>query len=105
MVVMEALKYRLHRGRRTNLHFYRDSNGNEVDLLLGLGPDLYPIEIKAGMTINRDYFKGLNSFAGNFPLPHGRGLVYGGNETQQRSETSIYPANLFYNLLASLEKK
>ena len=104
MVVMEALKYRLHRGRRTNLHFYRDSNGNEVDLLLGLGPDLYPIEIKAGMTINRDYFKGLNSFAGNFPLPHGRGLVYGGNETQQRSETSIYPANLFYNLLASLEK-
>lgn len=58
MVVIEALKYRLHRGKRSNLHFYRDSNGNEVDLLLGLGPDLYPIEIKAGMTINRDYFKG-----------------------------------------------
>jgi len=105
MVVMEALKYRLHRGRRTNIHFYRDSNGNEVDLLLGLGPDLYPIEIKAGMTINRDYFKGLDSFAKNFPLPHGRGLVYGGNETQQRSETSVYPANQLYNLLASLEKK
>ena len=25
MAVMEALKYRVHRGRRTNLHFYRDS--------------------------------------------------------------------------------
>jgi len=39
LVVMEALKYRLHRGRRSNLHFYRDSNGNEVDLLLNYGPD------------------------------------------------------------------
>ncbi|MDO9042253.1 MAG: ATP-binding protein [Desulfocapsaceae bacterium] len=105
MVVMEALKYRFHRGKRANLHFYRDSNGNEVDLLISSGPDLYPIEIKAGMTINKDYFKGLDSFAGNFSLPHGRGLVYGGNETQLRSETSIYPARRFYDLLMTLDKK
>jgi uncharacterized protein len=105
MVVMEALKYRFHRGKRANLHFYRDSNGNEVDLLVSSGPDLYPIEIKAGMTINKDYFKGLDSFAGNFPLPHGRGLVYGGDETQLRSETSIYPARRFYDLLMTLDKK
>jgi len=105
MVVMEALKYRLHRGKRANLHFYRDSNGNEVDLLLSFGPDLYPLEIKSGMTINRDYFKGLDSFAGNFNLPHGRGLVYGGDETQLRSNTSIYPAKRFYDLLMTLDKK
>lgn len=104
MVIMEALKYRLHRGRRSNLHFYRDSNGNEVDLLLSLGPDIYPVEIKAGMTINRDYFKGLDHFAGNFPLPHGRGLVYGGDETQQRTGTSVCPATRFHVLLAGLAK-
>jgi predicted AAA+ superfamily ATPase len=105
MVVMEALKYRFHRGKRANLHFYRDSNGNEVDLLISSGPDLYPIEVKSGMTINKDYFKGLDSFAGYFPLPHGRGLVYGGDETQLRSETSIYPARQVYELLIVLEKK
>ncbi len=105
MVVMESLKYRLHRGKRANLHFYRDSNGNEVDLLISSGPDLYPLEIKAGMTINKDYFKGLDSFAGNFSLPHGRGLVYGGDETQLRSNTSIYPAKRFYKLLMTLDKK
>jgi uncharacterized protein len=105
MVVLEALKYRLHRGKRANLHFYRDSNGNEVDLLVSCGPDLYPIEIKAGMTINKDYFKGLDSFAGNFALPLGRGLVYGGDKTQLRSETSIYPAKRFYDLLMTLDKK
>jgi len=104
MVVMEALKYRLHRGKRSNLHFYRDSNGNEVDLLLGIGPDLYPVEIKAGMTINRDFFKGLERFAANFPTPHGQGLIYGGDEPQQRHATSVCPAPLFYTLLARLDQ-
>lgn len=104
MVVMEALKYRLHRGKRSNLHFYRDSNGNEVDLLLGLGPDLYPIEIKGGMTINRDYFKGLERFSAHFPTPRGQGLVYGGDEMQQQSKTSVCPASLFHTLLALLDQ-
>lgn len=104
MVVMEALKYRLHRGKRANLHYYRDSNGNEVDLLIGLGPDLYPVEVKAGMTINRDYFKGLKHFAGLFPLPYGQAVVYAGDKIQQRTDgTSIYPATSFYELLSRLE--
>jgi hypothetical protein len=104
MVVMEAIKYRLHRGRRSNLHFYRDSNGNEVDLLLTLGPDLYPIEIKAGMTINRDYFRGLDHFSGIFGAPLGRGLVYGGDQRQQRTDTTVCPAATFHTLLAGLEE-
>lgn len=105
MVVIEALKYRLHRGRRSNLHFYRDSNGNEVDLLLSMGPDLYPVEIKAGMTINRDYFRGLDYFAKIFPVPIGRGLIYGGDQSQQRTDTAVCPATRFHALLADLEGK
>lgn len=104
MVVIEALKYRLHRGRRANLHFYRDSNNNEVDLLLGLGPDLYPVEIKAGMTINRDYFRGLERFAAAHPTPRGGALVYGGDETQERTTTSVCPALRFHTLLARLDE-
>lgn len=103
LVVMEALKYRLHRGKRSNLHFYRDSNGNEVDLLLSLGPDLYPVEVKAGMTISRDYLKGLDHFANSFPSDRGRALVYGGDEEQHSSGTSVCPAISFPRLLARLE--
>ena len=33
-VVMEALKYRYNLGRRSNLFFYRSSNGNELDLIM-----------------------------------------------------------------------
>ncbi len=103
LAVMEALKYRLHRGRRSNLHFYRDSNGNEVDLLLNYGPDLFPVEIKAGMTLNRDYFKGLQAVAKVFDLPLGAGLLYGGDEQQQRRDVTVLPARKIHLMLAEME--
>jgi len=99
MVVIEALKFRLHRGNRSNLHFYRDSNGNEVDLLVSYGPDLFPVDIKSGMTVNKDYFKGLKAFGRVFEIPLGAGLVYGGEESQQRLETSVCPVEEFCGLL------
>ena len=93
MVVAEVLKYRFNQGKRSNLYFYRDSKGNEVDLLLVNGSDIFPIEIKSGMTITRDYFKGLKHFAKLFPdrIPQGSGIVYGGDEAQQRTDVSIVP--------------
>ena len=93
MVVAEALKYRLNQGKRSNLYFYRDAKGNEVDLLMVEGSDIYPIEIKAGMTITRDYFKGLNYFAKLFPehTTRGGGIIYAGDMTQRRTNFTIVP--------------
>ncbi|MFZ1986722.1 MAG: DUF4143 domain-containing protein [Desulfatitalea sp.] len=91
MVIAEAIKWRYHQGKRSNLFFYRDSKGNEVDLLLVNGSDIFPIEIKAGMTITRDFLKGLAHFAEVFPnhRPKGSGLIYGGEQAQQRTDISI----------------
>lgn len=104
MVVAEALKFRFNRGKRSNIHFYRDSKGNEVDLVLTNGSDLFPIEIKSGMTLTRDYFKGLNYFKTLFEnhMPNGSGLVYGGSEQQKRSDVSVVPAMLVNQLFADL---
>ncbi|MFO7715538.1 ATP-binding protein [Desulfosarcina sp.] len=95
LVVAEALKYRFNQGKRSNLFFYRDSKGNEVDLLIVSGSDIFPIEIKSGMTITRDYFKGLNHFAKVFPdhIHRGSGLVYGGETVQKRTDVAIFPVN------------
>jgi predicted AAA+ superfamily ATPase len=103
MAVIEALKFRLHRGKRHNLHFYRDSSGNEIDLLLNIGPDLFPVEIKAGMTLTRDYFKGLKHIAKIFDLPLGSGLLYGGEASQKRTGVAVYPVTAVQDLLHSLE--
>lgn len=77
LVVVEALKTRLNQGFDSNLFFYRDSNGNEIDLLYKKGRELFPIEIKAAMTYNEtmlrnmDYFHKVAKFSQGF-------LIYSG---------------------------
>lgn len=103
LAVIEVLKYRFNLGRHSNLNFYRDSSGNEVDLIIEVGPDVFPVEIKAGATITRDAIKGLKRFATIFPrLPMGGGLIYGGNETQTRQDVRIYPVTGIHEMLASV---
>ncbi|MBU1168509.1 MAG: ATP-binding protein [Proteobacteria bacterium] len=103
MVIAEAFKFRFNRGKRSNIYFYRDSKGNEVDLVFSYASDLFPIEIKSGMTLTRDYFKGLNHFKGLYEnrMPKGSGLVYGGDEQQNRSDVSIVPFSRVNDLYGS----
>lgn len=63
MVVIEALKARVHRGKDPGLCFYRDSNANEVDLILDRRNDPLAIEIKSAMTFHPDFAKTLAKIA------------------------------------------
>lgn len=60
--ILEVLKGRWHRGREANLHFFRDSHGAEVDLLIGRGSSLLPVEIKSAKTFSAHFLKGLARF-------------------------------------------
>lgn len=100
LVVMEVLKHRLNRGKRSNLHFYRDSKGSEVDLVLEFGTEVYPVEIKSGATVAPDFFKGLKSFGAlGKAQPWKSALVYGGDEFQRRSDVTVCPALKIHDLL------
>jgi hypothetical protein len=104
IAVIEALKYRFNRGLRSNLFFYRDSGGNEVDLIMEMGPDLFPLEIKAAETVMPASLKGLRKFAGLMPeLRWGSGLLYGGDDVQMRSDVRIYPLTKIHEMLAALD--
>jgi predicted AAA+ superfamily ATPase len=104
IAVIEAMKYRFNRGLRSNLFFYRDSGGNEVDLIMETGPDIFPVEIKAAETVTPSSLKGLKKFAGLMPeLRWGSGLLYGGSEIQIRSDVRIYPLTKIHEMLAALE--
>jgi predicted AAA+ superfamily ATPase len=92
LVVMDALKYRYHRGRRSNLYFWRDARGNEVDLLIESGAEVGLVEIKAGATVVSDWVKPIDLLANKLPIPpSARALVYGGSEQQKRSYAEIWP--------------
>ncbi len=84
-VVSELRKAWLNRGERPLFYFWRDSNGNEVDLLIESGSGLMPIEIKSGQTLNRDFFTGLErwlALAGS--MAQSPTLVYGGEGGHER---------------------
>ena len=90
-VIMEAMKDRLNGGESAEMYFYRDSEGNEVDLLLPVGGKMHAIEIKAGATVNTDYFKGLKNFAAHHPTAvSGGSVIFGGVQGQQRSDWPVH---------------
>jgi len=63
LLIMDAVKQELNKGRRPQFYFYRDSNGNEVDLLqLTNGREFAAIEIKSSQTFQPEFLKGLDSF-------------------------------------------
>lgn len=91
LVVAEALKWQINGGNRAELYFYRDSGGTEVDLLIPAGGNCRLVEIKAGATVNRDYFRGLKNFsAGHADDPHTGCVVFGGDAAQPRSDWPVY---------------
>ena len=101
-VINEVLKHDLNRNRAAQLHFFRDGNGNEVDLLHGRGPKLVPIEIKSGQTISSDWFKGIDHFARHFPATGGA-VIYAGEASQHRSDgRAVLPADELPALLETI---
>ena len=83
-VVGEWVKSHLHHGERSGFHFWRDSNGVEVDLLIERGERIMPVEIKSGQTVSGTFFSGLQKWtalAGEKAIDPT--LVYGGRENYQ----------------------
>lgn len=89
-VVNEFLKARYNRGMASNLYFWRDNVGNEVDLVQEEGAQLIPVEVKSGQTLHDDAFAGLRrwlKYAGEQAgVPK---LVYGGEESYTRSGIEV----------------
>jgi len=89
-IINEVYKQFLNKGERPSLYFWQDSTSKEIDLLVTLGLEIYPIEIKAGKTIHQNFIKNLQHFnrlSGN-PVENSY-LVYGGDEFQKRSIVTI----------------
>ncbi len=59
LMILELLKSRLNRGLRSNLFYWRDRTGNEIDLLLDQSSMTVPVEIKSSITFHLDFLKGI----------------------------------------------
>jgi hypothetical protein len=89
-VVGEFLKHRFNAGLRSNLYFWRDNIGTEVDVLVEQPEGLFPIEIKSGYTFQEDFLNALLRFLGYAGArATGAGLVYGGEDSYVRSGVTV----------------
>lgn len=91
LILLELLKERLNAGKQDNLYYWRDKTGNEVDILFEEKNKLNLIEVKSGITISPDYFKGLTivSKAIGEENINSKTVVYGGNQYQIRKNNEI----------------
>ncbi|HLK97633.1 MAG TPA: ATP-binding protein [Hymenobacter sp.] len=75
LVITEVLKHYYNQGQPAPIYFWQDKTGREVDLLIEHPTGLLPLEIKAGMTLNQEYFKQLTYWNGLSGQPAERAYV------------------------------
>ena len=90
-VISELLKQRYNQGLPSNLFFWRNNTGEEVDVVVEQGEQLMPIEIKSGQTFNADFLSGLSKWAGYAgAAAQPAHLVYGGAVSMTRSGVAVH---------------
>lgn len=84
MIIVDIMKNLNSQESKYNLSFYRDSNQNEIDLIIETKGKIIPLEIKAAEVVQSSYFDTLRWFKNeiNSEQPV---LVYEGSQNQIRS--------------------
>ena len=89
-IISEYVKGMHHRGLEPDAWFFRDSSGNEVDLIIERADAVRAVEIKSGRTISGDSFRGLERYRNLSGLRSENAyLVYSGDETMQRTAARL----------------
>lgn len=100
MVVLEALKARYNAGKESELYFYRDSKGMEVDLLLNENRELLPMKIKAARSYNPDFTGAIAKFRSLVPNSRPGAVIYSGDLTPTIQDTRFVNFSNTGNIIA-----
>ena len=95
-VVSEQAKAYRKTGERSDLTFFRDRHGLEVDLVCDFGLQRTALEVKSSETVASDGYKSLLAFAdlcgrADDSVKTDSCLVYTGNETRKQGSVTIVP--------------
>ncbi len=96
LIILDIYKNSLNKGIVPNAYFFRDSNGNEIDLILQEGRNIVAYEIKSGATFNPEYLKTLNAMESlGFSHIASKNLIYNGIEKYSVKDINIIPFSDF----------
>ena len=85
----EFLKKNANFELNTNMYYWKDKTGREVDLILESGNYTEAFEIKFGQTISSDYFYNLEQYMKISKSKTVGTVIYGGKETQKRGDLTV----------------
>lgn len=90
-VILEMIKKRYNQVKDSNLYFWRDNFGHEIDVLIESALTLTPIEIKSSKTINYEHFKNIQYWKNLSEQNKSNKayLIYAGDADQKREEAMI----------------
>jgi len=89
-VVMEIIKHRYNQGLSGGVYFYRDSNQNEVDILLKQEGEIHAFEVKSSMTYHSSFEKPLSHLSDWIKTPVvGKHIVYTGNFENNQGDVKL----------------
>ncbi len=92
LIINEFIKRAYNNGREPQLTFWRDSTGNEVDLLDYSWDFVQAYEIKSGATFSSAYLKSLNKWrALSETFVEHCHVIYGGKEQLKTSSAKVSP--------------
>lgn len=91
-VIAEIMKTKFNKRLSVKPYFWRDSNGNEIDLLLDEGSCLKLVEIKAGISFKTDFARGLGYWDSlDTKVPVKKFVVYAGERGQTIKDYQLLP--------------
>ena len=101
---MEVLKHRYNQGLLNGVYFYRDSNQNEVDILLKQEGEITVIEMKSSMTYHPSFEKHLSKLPKwiNTPITQ-RIVVYAGDFENTQGNIKIVNYRNLHQFLPTMD--
>lgn len=91
LVIVECLKARYNQGELPDLYYFRDSKGNEVDLVAQTGRTLTTVEVKSASTFSDKMLKGLRRFSALSSSVQDSFLIYNGKHFRMSDGIEALP--------------
>ncbi|MDP2423194.1 MAG: ATP-binding protein [Bacteroidales bacterium] len=99
LIYIELIKQRMNSAKDSNIWFWRDNHGTEIDFILEEALTLTAIDVKPGMNFHDAYLKNLLLFKKYNPDVGKLFLVYDGQLSREKNDISIINWKRFMAML------
>ena len=100
--ILELMKSHKNKGVAQDFYFWRDSNGNEIDLLLVDGLNVACLEMKASKTVKSEYLKALHYLDTTEGYNYKHYLINTSDSSQKRTNEEIVSWNNLIDLFSGI---